>query len=184
MVKHAETPHRVSVCSLRFLGTLLTSAQSPFAARYILRVYESHISTLHKYPWFAHEHVKMTERRLLYDVTLSIMRALVGFLRRVGTHQIDTTKPTAATLQELAVAALTCPGFSEEQKASMVACMQQGGFHDLTTSRGMNVTFGGNTAIAAKWPFKVLARDPKASDQMVDVSKMSTLRKHYLLTLL
>ncbi|KAK4550882.1 hypothetical protein LTR36_000462 [Oleoguttula mirabilis] len=149
-VKHAETPHR-----------------SPFAQRCILRVYESHISTLHKYPWFAHENVNMTERRLLFDATLAIMRCLIAFLRRVGPQQLDNTKPTAATLQELAVAALTCPGFSEQQKAALVLCMQQGGYNGMTSSRGMNITFGGNTLIAQHWPFKVLARDPKASDQMV-----------------
>ncbi|KAK5115435.1 hypothetical protein LTR85_009895 [Meristemomyces frigidus] len=150
-VKHAEMPHR-----------------SPFAQRFTLRVYESHITTLHKYPWFAHENVTMTERRLLFDATLAIMRSLIGVLRRAGIQQQDNSKPTAATLQELTVAALTCPGFSEQQKAALVMCLQQGGYNGMTTSRGLNVAFGGSSQYSHSWPFKVLALDPKASDPMVN----------------
>jgi len=135
-----------------------------------MRVYESWISTLHKYPWFAHEHVNMTERRLMYDATLAIVRSLVNFLRRVGEQHVEQSKPTNGTLQELAVAVLTCPGFSEQQKATIVTCMQQGGFGRYASARGMNLKFGGNSPIAGHWPFKVLARDPKATDEMVAVS--------------
>ncbi|KAK5133144.1 hypothetical protein LTR08_008168 [Meristemomyces frigidus] len=151
VVKHAETPFR-----------------SPFAQRCILRVYESWISTLHKYPWFAHEHVKMSERRLVYDATLCIVRSLIAFLRRTANQvQQDISKPTGATLQELAVAALTCPGFSESQKATLVWTMQQGGFAGMTSPRGMNISFGGNSKMSSAWPFKVLARAPTATDTIV-----------------
>ena len=133
-------------------------------------MYESWISTLHKYPWFAHDYVKMNERRLIYDATLCIVRALIAVLRKTANGQQDNTKPSGATLQELSVAALTCPGFSEAQKAELVWVLQQGGFAGMTTPRGMNITFGGNNKISPAWPFKVLVIAPTATDIMVKVS--------------
>ncbi|KAK4948271.1 hypothetical protein LTR10_012805 [Elasticomyces elasticus] len=152
MIKHAETPHR-----------------SPFAQRAIIRVYESHISTLHKYPWFAHECVNMTERRLLFDATMSIAKSLIILLRKAHAQpqQNDVAKPTAPTLQELTVATLTCPGFSEAQKATYIQQLVSGGFGGFASSRGMNLKFGGVSALSAQWPFQVLARNPGSHEDLV-----------------
>ena len=143
--------------------------QSPFAQRAIIRVYESHISTLHKYPWFAHECVNMTERRLLFDATMSLAKSLIITLRKPQS-QTDNTKPTAATLQEFTVATLTCPGFSEKQKYGYIQQLVSGGFGAMASSRGMNLKFGGVSDTAAYWPFQVLARDPGVEDDVVMVS--------------
>lgn len=132
-------------------------------------MYESWISTLHKYPWFAHNSVLMTERRLIFDATLSLFRHLVAVLRRMPSRSSDNTKPTTSTLQELAIAALTCPGFSELQKASIVTCMTEAGFEGMTTGKAMNLKLGGNTALAKAWPFQVLARAPSASNEIMNV---------------
>ncbi|KAK3112991.1 hypothetical protein LTR53_010156 [Teratosphaeriaceae sp. CCFEE 6253] len=150
VIKHAETPHR-----------------SPFAQRAIIRVFESHISTLHKYPWFANECVKMTERRLLFDATMALAKFLIIHLRKYQGQHSDTTKPTNATLQEFTVAALTCPGFSEQQKHAYIQQLLSGGFGAMASSRGMNLKYGGDSDLAAHWPFQVLARAPGAQEDVV-----------------
>ncbi|TKA56328.1 hypothetical protein B0A55_11674 [Friedmanniomyces simplex] len=151
VIKHAETPHR-----------------SPFAQRAIIRVYESHIATLHKYPWFAHECVNMIERRLLFDATMSLSKSLIILLRKAqGQQHADVTKPTPVTLQELTVATLTCPGFSEAQKATYIQQLFNGGFGSMASNRGMNLKFGGVGELAPYWPFQVVARDPSAQEDLV-----------------
>ncbi|KAK0257788.1 hypothetical protein LTS09_007402 [Friedmanniomyces endolithicus] len=151
VIKHAETPHR-----------------SPFAQRAIIRVYESWISTLHKYPWFAHECVLMIERRLLYDATMALSKTLIIFLRKTQSHpQVDIAKPTPVTLQELTVATLTCPGFSEMQKAAYIQQLTNGGYGQLADSRGMNLKFGGVGLLAPYWPFMAVVRDPAAHEDLV-----------------
>ncbi|KAK1825158.1 hypothetical protein LTR12_000447 [Friedmanniomyces endolithicus] len=151
VIKHAETPHR-----------------SPFAQRTIIRVYESWISTLHKYPWFAHECVIMIERRLLYDATMALSKTLIILLRKAQGHpQVDISKPTPVTLQELTVAMLTCPGFSEMQKAAYIQQLTNGGYGQLADSRGMNLKFGGVGLLAPHWPFMAVVRNPAAQEDLV-----------------
>jgi hypothetical protein len=87
-----------------------------------------------------------------------------------GNHRAEPNKPTTNTLKELAVAALTCPGFTEKEKAQIVADLRNSGYHQLTKPHGMNVRFGGNHPWAEDWPFKVAAKHPGASDQIMEVS--------------
>jgi len=134
-------------------------------------VYESWISTLHKYPWFAHECVIMIERRLLYDATMALSKTLIILLRKAQGHpQVDISKPTPVTLQELTVAMLTCPGFSEMQKAAYIQQLTNGGYGQLADSRGMNLKFGGVGLLAPHWPFMAVVRDPAAQEDLVLVS--------------
>ncbi|KAK5114694.1 hypothetical protein LTR62_002267 [Meristemomyces frigidus] len=149
-VKHAETP-----------------SCSPFAARAIIRVYESLISTIHKYPWHAHECIYMTERRLLFDCCMSLSNVLVHSLSHGNQNQIENTKPTTATLQELTVAVLTCPGFSENMKYNYIEQLRTGGWEGMANGRGMNLKFGGVTPLAGVWPFLILARDPGVQEPLV-----------------
>lgn len=114
----------------------------------------------------------MIERRKIFDATLVILRALISFLRRTDRQaaQMDNTKPTANTLQELTVAALTCPGFSEQQKSTVVNTLGNMGYGHMASGRGMAVKFGGNAPVSNMWPFAVLSRDPRAADEMITVS--------------
>ncbi|KAK3673103.1 hypothetical protein LTR78_006943 [Recurvomyces mirabilis] len=150
VVKHAEAPHR-----------------SVFASRIMVRVYESLTSTIHKYPWFAHECVNMVERRLLYDCCISVAKALMLFLRRTTSERLDNTKPTAATLKEMSVAVLTCPGFSEQQKFHYIQHLGAQGYAHFSSAQGLNVVFGGTSPFASAWPFMVLARNPASPERMV-----------------
>lgn len=153
--------------------TSLTSPQSPHAKRHLVRVYEFHISTIHKYPFFAHDSVFLTERRILWNATMSLAKVLINMFRRTPTNPnrtLDKGAPTPATLQELTVAALTCPGFSESQKATLVHALTRGGFAHFTNPAGMNLVFGGTKAVSNDWPFQVLAITPGAHDMFVEVS--------------
>ena len=122
----------------------------------------------------------MIERRLLFDATMSLAKSLIITLRKAQT-QTDTSKPTAATLQEFTVATLTCPGFSEQQKWTYIQQLVSGGFGNMASSRGMNLKFGGVSDSAAHWPFQVLARDPGAQEDVVMVSLLFLLELYDLM---
>ncbi|KAK3709404.1 hypothetical protein LTR37_010965 [Vermiconidia calcicola] len=161
MNKHAEMPNR-----------------SPFAQRCLIRIYELIISTLHKYPWYAVDRVLIKERNALYDVVLTCLKALITLLRRTGGHGgHDATKPTNNTLQEYVVAVVTCPGFSEAQKAYVLMFVKESGYGQYTLEKGMNLRFGGTDTYADKWPFRVLAKKPSVSDELVEASFFSGLMR-------
>lgn len=95
----------------------------------------------------------------------------MAFLRRTNDGRVqDSTKPTPSVLQELAVAALLCPGFSEGQKAVIVLNMNQIGYGGMVNGRGMNFHFGGNHRFSTSWPFHVLVKQPGVSNDLVEVS--------------
>ncbi|RMY58041.1 hypothetical protein D0865_02824, partial [Hortaea werneckii] len=150
VTKHVETPHR-----------------SPYAARALVRVYESWISTLHKYPWHAHDHVLLAERQVMFDATTELLRHLLDTLNRYRNTLIEQGTPTDATLMEFVVAVLTCPGFSEGQKAHFIQILRKAGYDKFTTPRGMNLAFGGTSTLSAQWPFQVIVREPRVHDELV-----------------
>lgn len=144
--------------------------QSPFASRVLVRNYECLITTLHKYPWHSVENVLLSERHAIFDTTLKCLGSLINFIQQPRKRsQNEQHPPTEGTLHELVVAALTCPGFSEGQKATIVRCVKQAGYGDLTTGRGMNLRFGGMDRFAAEWPFHALVKQPGVKDDMIMV---------------
>ncbi|KAI7486909.1 hypothetical protein KC351_g3009 [Hortaea werneckii] len=150
VAKHVETPHR-----------------SPYAARALVRVYESWISTLHKYPWHAHDHVLLTERQVMFDATIELLRHLLDTLNRYRNTLVEQGTPTDGTLTEFVVAALTCPGFSEGQKAYFIQVLRSAGYDKFAPPRGMNLTFGGTSTLSPQWPFQVIVREPRVHDDLV-----------------
>jgi len=141
------------------------------------------ITLLHKYPWFAVDHVLLHERQAIFDTALKCIRSLItllhenrngpGMTRGNGSAAVATANrmmPTSATLHELAVAVLTCPGFSENQKAAVINNLIQGGHAQFTVARGMIFTLGGTGRFASDWPFHALVKQPGAPDELVDVS--------------
>ncbi|KAF2479643.1 hypothetical protein BDY17DRAFT_42617 [Neohortaea acidophila] len=111
----------------------------------------------------------MNERDRIYNTTLTSIRALMGLLRKTHNNtQLDNTRPTMSTLQELVVAALTCPGFSEAQKYIVVANLHQSGNGSVANSRGMNFRFGGTHKFASDWPFEGLAMQPGVDETVVE----------------
>ncbi|KAH9819760.1 Actin-related protein 2/3 complex subunit 4, partial [Teratosphaeria destructans] len=132
------------------------------------RLFEHWISTLVKYPWHALDCVFIAERDRMFEATMKIVAALVNALQYASKGSYDVNKVTIGTLRELTVTVLTCPGFSEVQKAAYVRFMFENELAGVCDPKGTNLAFGGVRAISACWPFKVLAIDPAAPKEMVE----------------
>lgn len=113
------------------------------------------ITLLYKYPWCAIDEITIAERRAIYDSCMSLIKNLITTLRR-SNLQHSSNQPTPGVLQELTTAALVCPGFTEKQKASVIAAVVQGGFKGMAGGRDLNVKLGGHHAFSASWPFSAL----------------------------
>lgn len=135
----------------------------------MVRPYEHLITILHKYPWHAVENVLIKERNAIFDVAVRSTRALMDLLRKTHANpRRDNALPTTNTLQELVIAILSCPGFSESQKFIIMQNLNQGGFSAMAHPRGMNLRLGGTSKYAREWPFVALVKQPGAPDVMVD----------------
>ncbi|GIZ38940.1 hypothetical protein CKM354_000233700 [Cercospora kikuchii] len=129
--------------------------RSPFASKSPCRVYEAMITLLFKYPWQAIDEITVAERRAIYDACIGLIKTLIVALRR-SNLQHSANQPTPGLLQELTTAALVCPGFTEKQKASIIAAVIQGGFKGIADGRDLNVKLGGHHEFSASWPFSAL----------------------------
>ena len=126
------------------------------------------ISLLHKYPWYAVNHVTLGERRSIFDLTLGLITALVADLRR-RPNKHGPLETTPGLLQELTVAALTCVGFSERQKAAIVNVLVQGNFENMADGKSVSIPLGGKHELGPVWPFQVLSKTPNADMRLVKV---------------
>ncbi|CAK3894378.1 hypothetical protein DOTSEDRAFT_49044 [Lecanosticta acicola] len=135
------------------------SDRAPFASKSPCRVYEHWITTLVKFPWYALDYITIKERRRMFDCTVELLRILVEHLRR-SNGRYSPLEPTPAILQELVVAALTCPGFSEKQKHSIVFQMSQHGYKSMADGHSVNVRLGGHHELCSTWPFASLGVIP------------------------
>ncbi|KAL3460656.1 hypothetical protein BJX64DRAFT_300592 [Aspergillus heterothallicus] len=93
-IRHAELPHR-----------------SPFQEKCPQRSYESTISTLYKYPWYAPELYTVHDRNQLFELANRHIMSLVSRIKRVDTVGLDQK-----LLYDLLQAGLKCPAFNERQK--------------------------------------------------------------------
>ncbi|PWY83497.1 hypothetical protein BO70DRAFT_335557 [Aspergillus heteromorphus CBS 117.55] len=96
-IRHAEMPHR-----------------SPFCAKCPQRTYESTISTLYKFPWYAPEFYTVHDRNQLFELTNRHIMSLVSRMRKSNTVGLDQR-----LLRDLLQAGLNCPGFNERQKYTL-----------------------------------------------------------------
>ncbi|PYH97677.1 hypothetical protein BO71DRAFT_372740 [Aspergillus ellipticus CBS 707.79] len=96
-IRHAEMPHR-----------------SPFCAKCPQRTYESTISTLYKFPWYATEYFTVHDRNQLFELINRHIISLVSRMRKSNTVGLDQR-----LLRELLQAGLNCPGFNERQKYTL-----------------------------------------------------------------
>lgn len=134
-------------------------------------MYENWISLLYKYPWFAVDHVKLKERRMIWDGTDSLMRILMENLRRPDLNKRhNVIPPSPALLQELTVAALTCPGFSEKQKAFLVFRLHTENWGHMAQGTNLNIKLSGTHIMAEWWPFTALGIHTATDLSFVHVS--------------
>lgn len=116
------------------------------------------ISTLHKFPWHTPQYTTLSTRDALFNTAQILMYALTAAVNR---NDREHPELTITLLQEYVVAALTCRGFSERQKASLVDILADTGYDYLTTDPGRNIALGGIGPLSTNWPF--LALNPKTS---------------------
>ncbi|KAL4898818.1 hypothetical protein BDV59DRAFT_207043 [Aspergillus ambiguus] len=132
-IRHAEIPHR-----------------SPFSTKCPQRTYESTISTLYKFPWYATELYTVDDRNQLFDLTNRHVLSLVSRIQKSNTIGLDQR-----LLRNLLHAGLNCPGFNDRQKYTL--CV-----HSEDMSEIVNFPDFG------KWfPFDTLASLPNADRQIL-----------------
>ncbi|PWY90511.1 hypothetical protein BO94DRAFT_593355 [Aspergillus sclerotioniger CBS 115572] len=96
-IRHAEMPHR-----------------SPFCAKCPQRTYESTISTLYKFPWYATQLYTVHDRNQLFELANRHIISLVSRMKKSNTVGLDQR-----LLRELLHAGLSCPAFNERQKYTL-----------------------------------------------------------------
>ncbi|KAL4924768.1 uncharacterized protein BDV17DRAFT_205362 [Aspergillus undulatus] len=96
-IRHAEIPQR-----------------SPFCDKCPQRTYESTISTLHKFPWYATEIYTVHDRNQLFELVNRHIKSLVDRMDKSNTVGLDQK-----LLHELLHAGLKCPAFNERQKYTL-----------------------------------------------------------------
>ena len=125
---------------------------------------------LYKYPWYAHELVFMSERIMIFNGTLALLRALCTTLVKNAKKPHQTGRPSIVTLHEFCVAIFTCPGFSESQKAKFRNTLTTAGLAVYAFSQLHHLGHGGVSPFSAAWPFQAIAIDPRMPPEMVTVS--------------
>ncbi|GES63151.1 hypothetical protein ATEIFO6365_0014019900 [Aspergillus terreus] len=130
-IRHAEIPHR-----------------SPFCAKCPQRTYESTISTLYKFPWYATELYTVDDRNQLFELTNRHILSLVSRIQKSNTIGLDQR-----LLRSLLHAGLDCPAFNDRQKYTL--CVNSEDMSEIV-----------NFPDFGKWfPFDTLVSLPNADRQ-------------------
>ncbi|KAL8963389.1 MAG: hypothetical protein Q9193_000342 [Seirophora villosa] len=117
------------------------------------RPYESMISLLSKFPWFAVDRYTLRTRNEIYRQTLRLIALLVDQLRRG--HEAYLPHLSESLLTELLYAGLNAPAFSEQQRWHLC---QAGG------PAGERIRM---SPLAPYWPFDVLGRKAGVDEDVV-----------------
>ncbi|KAI9933840.1 hypothetical protein MW887_004912 [Aspergillus wentii] len=147
-IRHAEIPHR-----------------SPFCAKCPQRTYESTVSTMYKFPWFATKIYTVHDRNLLFELVNRHIQSLVSRVRRSNTVGLDQR-----LLRDLLYAGLNCPAFNERQKYTL--CINSDELSEIVKFPDMG-----------KWfPFDTLVKMPKLDEKTVlyyaNLISNGTVRHH------
>ncbi|KAI9709957.1 MAG: hypothetical protein M1820_003035 [Bogoriella megaspora] len=141
--KHAECPQR-----------------SPFSHKAYQRTYESMISLLCKYPWWSVGNYKLVERDRIFKATVKTVKALQN--HRFHRNPTNPTQLNQQLSQELVLAALHCPGFSDHQKYEVLKAASN--FYEDTPGEG---TWWFESALAIDWKFKTLSRKDSVGEDIL-----------------
>ncbi|KAK5556027.1 hypothetical protein LTR46_005873 [Exophiala xenobiotica] len=137
VIRHAEYPQR-----------------SPFAMRSFQRTFESTISTLYKFPWYATGLYTLQQRDILFK---TYTRQLEILIIKVDPGSAGTSREVGLDnklLMDFLFAGMNCAGFSERQKAIVADA-------SLRVGPGIRISLH-----ARNWPFQTLAANPvMLSDQ-------------------
>lgn len=132
------------------------SARSRFVTKHVQRTYESMITLLCKFPWWATEMYTVSTRNAMFDTVLEEMKVLTQHLIRTGGR--GTIDLTPQLTEELLFDALHCPSFTEPQRAELYEASQ--GLVGMPSWVGPQ---------AKACPFLGLQRRTDVSEQMTQV---------------
>ena len=122
------------------------------------------ISLLHKYPWSSHHLYTLAERNIIFKTTLNLLSELSSHLLRHP--EFPPAKPehhvlTPQLLQELLLAGLSVPAFSEKQRAQLIDSV-----------KGLVVAPVYVNGLAPVWPFEVLRMKLDVGENLVMVGQV------------
>ncbi|KAL4772638.1 hypothetical protein BDW60DRAFT_222251 [Aspergillus nidulans var. acristatus] len=124
-IRHAELPRR-----------------SPFSEKCPQRTYESTISTIYKFPWYAPWTYTVADRNQLFELANRHIQCLATGIKHKTVGLLEKL------LRELLQAGLSCPGFSERQKYTL--CMNSQIESEIN-----------KLSVMSKWfPFDTLSNKP------------------------
>lgn len=142
--------------------------RSPFSFKSVSRPYETLITIMYKYPWYSPKYIPIHERDRIFRVTCKLMGILIEDIKKSnGNFGPGTLSP--ALLQEMTIAVLVCPGFTEVQKARVIANLTEDKYDYMVQNVPNNMGLGGNHALAPFWPFVALSVTPGADNALVQV---------------
>lgn len=74
-----------------------------------------------------------------------------------------------ALLQELAIVALSCVGFTEQQKWAFIRILENYGYEHLVVGYRTSAHLGGSSPFSATWPLFALSPRPNADVRLLEV---------------
>lgn len=156
--KIAMNPQRVSL--LKYQTNIIANKgkQYQFTHRHPQRTYESMISLMAKYPWYHTEMYTLGERNRIFKTVTDQIGALVQHLHKHG----SSAPLDLPLLNDLLVAGLKCPGFSESQRAALI---------DAT--EGLIFVKEYVTPVAKEWPFEAISTRDGAKVDVILASRIS-----------
>ncbi|SMY24391.1 unnamed protein product [Zymoseptoria tritici ST99CH_1A5] len=145
-----------------------TNERAIFASKSPSRVYETLISVLYKYPWYAVDYVSVRERDALFDCIYHLLNCLMYELSKdKQDRKASPLDVTPALLQELASAMLVCVGFCDSQKFMVVEALHQNGYSGIAAGEGAHLRLGGQHQYCASWPFVSLCVKPGVAMELL-----------------
>ena len=122
---------------------------------------------MYRFPWHTPRYITLAQRKNLYDAVRHCMQALIIALD--GNERERNFGISESLLREFATAALSCVGFSEQQKASLVESLIAHEQLGIAMGRGMNVHLGGSGMFSASWPFIALTPQNSVDSELLKV---------------
>ena len=118
VVGHARTPHRVCYTLLPFgiSADFTNPQQSPFSRKCLQRPYESILSIVAKFPWFAVSVYTIHQRDIIFQALVST----IDILKRQCKRGRTTPNLDTELLKRLCKAGVFCTGFTNKQKREII----------------------------------------------------------------
>ncbi|RPB01847.1 hypothetical protein L873DRAFT_1886583 [Choiromyces venosus 120613-1] len=124
IVNHARTPHRVCICfpSTKRYCANGVPIKSPFSRKCLQRPFQSLLSIVSKFPWFAVDFYTIEQRDYIFQALLSAVEILKRHIKRGKTMpNLDQE-----LLKSLVRVGAMCSGFTDVQRHELVKMAEFG----------------------------------------------------------